>query len=127
MARPSKVPKPLQPMLATLIDAPFDDPEWVFESEWDGFRLVASIENRQRHALFAQWLDRQRQLQADRQGPGEGLKKHAVIDGELVALDERRRFPLPAFCRTPSRGAELEPSNPLVHRIKRGKSCRVEW
>lgn len=31
-------------MLATLTDAPFDDPDWVFESKWDGFRVVASIE-----------------------------------------------------------------------------------
>jgi len=44
MARPSKVPKPLQPMLATLIDAPFDGHDWVFESKWDGFRLIAKIE-----------------------------------------------------------------------------------
>ena len=44
MARPSKVPKPLQPMLATLVDAPFDNKEWVFETKWDGFRLVAKIE-----------------------------------------------------------------------------------
>ena len=27
-------------MLATLIDAPFDDKDWVFEAKWDGFRLV---------------------------------------------------------------------------------------
>jgi hypothetical protein len=39
MALPSKVPKPLRPMLATLIDAPF-------ESKWDGFRLIARIEKR---------------------------------------------------------------------------------
>jgi hypothetical protein len=26
-------------MLATLTDAPFDDPAWVFENEWDGFRI----------------------------------------------------------------------------------------
>jgi hypothetical protein len=31
-------------MLATLIDAPFDNKNWVFESKWDGFRLVAKIE-----------------------------------------------------------------------------------
>jgi hypothetical protein len=30
--------------VSTLIDAPFDNPDWVFESKWDGFRLVASIE-----------------------------------------------------------------------------------
>jgi ATP-dependent DNA ligase len=31
-------------MLATLTDAPFDDPAWVFEDKYDGFRMVASIE-----------------------------------------------------------------------------------
>ena len=44
MPRESKLPKRLQPMLATLTDAPFDDPGWVFENKWDGFRMVASIE-----------------------------------------------------------------------------------
>ena len=44
MARVSTLLKRLQPMLATLIDAPFDDPEWVFEDKYDGFRMVASIE-----------------------------------------------------------------------------------
>ena len=27
-------------MLATLVDEPFDDKSWVFETKWDGFRLV---------------------------------------------------------------------------------------
>jgi bifunctional non-homologous end joining protein LigD len=30
-------------MLATLTDAPFDDPDWVFEDKFDGFRMVAEI------------------------------------------------------------------------------------
>ena len=42
MPRVSKLPKRLQPMLATLTDAPFDDPDWVFETKWDGFRMVAA-------------------------------------------------------------------------------------
>jgi bifunctional non-homologous end joining protein LigD len=29
-----------RPMLATLVDEPFDDKEWVFENKWDGFRLI---------------------------------------------------------------------------------------
>jgi bifunctional non-homologous end joining protein LigD len=29
-----------RPMLATLVNAPFDDKDWVFETKWDGFRLV---------------------------------------------------------------------------------------
>ena len=28
-------------MLATLVNEPFDDKEWVFETKWDGFRLIA--------------------------------------------------------------------------------------
>jgi len=28
-------------MLATLTDEPFDDPDWVFETKWDGFRAIA--------------------------------------------------------------------------------------
>ena len=44
MARSSTLPTRLQPMLATLTDAPFDDPGWVFEDKYDGFRMVASIE-----------------------------------------------------------------------------------
>ena len=32
-------------MLATLIDAPFDEPNWVFETKWDGFRLIARIDH----------------------------------------------------------------------------------
>ena len=31
----------LRPTLATLTDKPFDDPTWVFETKWDGFRAIA--------------------------------------------------------------------------------------
>ena len=41
----------LRPMLATLTDKPFDDPDWVFETKWDGFR---AIEAQTGSALFPQ-------------------------------------------------------------------------
>ena len=34
----------MQPMLATLTDAPFNDKGWVFEDKYDGFRMVAKNE-----------------------------------------------------------------------------------
>ena len=40
MSRTSTLPKRLQPMLATLTDAPFNDPGWVFEDKYDGFRMI---------------------------------------------------------------------------------------
>jgi bifunctional non-homologous end joining protein LigD len=44
VARTSTLPKHLQPMLATLTDAPFDDKDWIFEDKYDGFRVLATIE-----------------------------------------------------------------------------------
>jgi bifunctional non-homologous end joining protein LigD len=86
MARVSKLPKPLQPMLATLTDAPFDDPDWVFESKWDGFRMVAVIK-RGRVTLYS----RNGQIVSENYKPVakalEKVEHDAVIDGELVAID----------------------------------------
>jgi len=38
------LPERLQPMLATLTDAPFDDKGWIFEDKYDGFRMIAKVE-----------------------------------------------------------------------------------
>ena len=87
MARISTLPKRLQPMLATLTDAPFDDKGWVFEDKYDGFRIVATIEgglvtlySRNGKIISDSYIAVAKAL--------EGVKGEAVIDGELVALDE---------------------------------------
>ncbi len=36
----SEFPTIIKPMLATLIDQPFDNKEWVFEVKWDGLRAI---------------------------------------------------------------------------------------
>ena len=73
-------------MLATLTDAPFDDPACVFETKWDGFRMVAEIE-RGKVTLYS----RNGKIVSDSYLPVasalEKVKRDAVIDGELVALD----------------------------------------
>jgi bifunctional non-homologous end joining protein LigD len=88
MSRTSTLPKRLQPMLATLTDAPFDDKGWVFEDKYDGFRMVAKIQGR-KVTLYSRngkivshsYIEVAKAL--------EGVKGDAVIDGELVALDEK--------------------------------------
>src|SRR5262245_12086460 len=86
MARQSTLPKALQPMLATLTDAPFDSPDWVCEDKWDGFRRVAAIE-KGRVRLYS----RNGKIISDTYLPVacalEKIKQDAVIDGELAALD----------------------------------------
>ena len=73
-------------MLATLTDAPFDDPEWVFEDKYDGFRMVAktasgkvTLYSRNGKIISHSYIEVARAL--------EGVNGAAVIDGELVALD----------------------------------------
>jgi bifunctional non-homologous end joining protein LigD len=88
MGRTSTLQKRLQPMLATLTDAPFDDKEWIFEDKYDGFRMVAKIEggkvtlySRNGKVISHSYREVAKAL--------EGVKAHAVIDGELVALDKK--------------------------------------
>jgi bifunctional non-homologous end joining protein LigD len=87
MGRTSMLPKRLQPMLATLTDKPFNDDEWVFEDKYDGFRMVANIEggkvtlySRNGKIISDNYIEVAKAL--------EGVKGDAVIDGELVALDQ---------------------------------------
>jgi len=95
MPRVSKLPQRLQPMLAVLTDAPFDDADWVFESKWDGFRMVTCIEGG-KVALFSRngkIISESYRVVARAL---EKIKHDAVLDGELVALDShgRDRFQL---------------------------------
>lgn len=73
-------------MLATLVDGPFDDKDWVFETKWDGFRMVAEIK-RGTVVLYS----RNGEVVTERYGPVakalEKIKRDCVLDGELVALD----------------------------------------
>src|SRR5436190_19617557 len=85
VGRTSTLPKRLQPMLATLTDAPFDDKGWIFEDKYDGFRMVATIEggevslySRNGKIISRNYIEVATAL--------EGIKHDAVIDGELVAI-----------------------------------------
>ena len=72
-------------MLATLTDAPFDDPGWIFENKFDGFRMVAEIRSgkvalysRNGKVISRSYIEVAEAL--------EEVKGDAVIDGELVAI-----------------------------------------
>jgi bifunctional non-homologous end joining protein LigD len=83
-------PGPLEPMLATLVEAPFDRPGWSFEVKWDGFRALAVTEggrarlvSRAGHSLNDRFPAVAAALAVAR--------FDAVFDGEVVAVDERGR------------------------------------
>jgi bifunctional non-homologous end joining protein LigD len=85
MSRKSTLPKRLQPMLAALTDAPFDDPGWLFEDKYDGFRMIAEI-RRGKVALYSRNGKIISHSYVEVAQALEGVKADAVIDGELVAI-----------------------------------------
>lgn len=84
-----------KPMLATLIDAPFDDPDWIFETKWDGFRLIAKIDRGDVTLYSRNGRNVTRNYPSIAVALGKG-RHRAIFDGELVALDRfgRSRFQL---------------------------------
>jgi bifunctional non-homologous end joining protein LigD len=88
-ADPEPVPRVAQPELATLIDAPFDDPDWLFEVKWDGFRALATIHEDGRVELVSRngkdLLPRFPRLARLARG---FTQAPVIVDGEIVAVDE---------------------------------------
>ncbi len=80
----------LKPMLATLIDSPFDDAGWVFEIKWDGFRIIARIADGA-VTLFSRGGKDVTKTYPRVATALEKINRAAILDGELVALDEKGR------------------------------------
>jgi bifunctional non-homologous end joining protein LigD len=84
-----------RPMLATLVDEPFNDKNWVFEIKWDGFRLITEKRNDAVRLWSRNGIDVTKRYQV----LVPALRKiegSCVLDGELCALDiqGRSRFQL---------------------------------
>ncbi|MDQ4014055.1 MAG: DNA ligase, partial [Thermoproteota archaeon] len=85
-------PTNIKPMLATLIDKPFNKKEWVFEVKWDGIRSIFYL-NKTKDILK---LQSRNGIDITHRYPEiiEGLKlvvkcnESAVVDGEIVVLNK---------------------------------------
>jgi bifunctional non-homologous end joining protein LigD len=77
----------IQPMLATLTDEPFDNPEWIFEVKWDGYRAIAEIKKGEVKFYSRNGLSFH-ELYPEVAAELRKIKKDCIIDGEVVVLDE---------------------------------------
>ena len=75
-------------MLSTLIDKPFSNENWLYEIKWDGYRALAYMD---KHHF--ELLSRNNLSFAEKYDPVteslKALKMNAVLDGEIVAVDEK--------------------------------------
>ena len=113
-ARKAPMPRSLEPMKAQPFIKAFDDDDWLFEVKWDGIRLVSFIDNN-RVSLQTR---AGRNVDAEfpqLKGIGRLVKaKQAVLDGEVVVLDEQGR---PSFQLLQNRGTHPGPMQYVVFDI----------
>ncbi|MEJ6981454.1 DNA ligase D [Pedobacter sp. P351] len=83
----SKAPADIKPMKATLVDEPFDDPDWLYEVKWDGYRAIAVIDKNgaelisRNNITFTKYYPLNNLL--------KDWKINAVIDGEILVLNDK--------------------------------------
>lgn len=83
----SPAPLAVKPMKAHLVDEPFDEPGWIYEIKWDGYRTIATLHNgvstlTSRNNLVFQQFEPVNELL-------ETWRFNAVLDGEIVALNDQ--------------------------------------
>jgi bifunctional non-homologous end joining protein LigD len=87
-ARATRAPEVIHPMLATLVDDPFSDPEWIFETKWDGFRSVCFVKNGKSRFVSRNQIDMTPQYPELAEVARQIGAKEIILDGEIVALDK---------------------------------------
>lgn len=83
----SPVPLTVKPMKAHLVDEPFNQPGWIYEIKWDGYRTIAILNEgtstliSRNNLVFKQFEPVNELL--------ETWNFNVVLDGEIVALNEK--------------------------------------
>jgi bifunctional non-homologous end joining protein LigD len=84
----AKFPVTISPMLATLVDKPFDEEGWIYEVKWDGYRAIAfvkqdtvTLKSRNDKSFDEKFYPIHKALQE--------LNINAVLDGEVVVVNDK--------------------------------------
>src|SRR5271168_4296698 len=85
------MPSTIHPMLATPVDEPFDGAEWLFEIKWDGYRAIAFIADGKLRLVSRNQNELAERFPELKDLPKFVHAKSAILDGEVVALDEQGR------------------------------------
>ncbi|MDQ6822894.1 MAG: non-homologous end-joining DNA ligase [Candidatus Eremiobacteraeota bacterium] len=91
-AKHDKLPSVKSPMLATLVDEPFDDDAWVYEIKWDGYRALCTVDEKGRVRLVSRnGLDFLPQFPEFAELSRAFATLPVIVDGEIVSLDDAGR------------------------------------
>lgn len=81
------MPRDIKPMLATLVNAPFEDAAWTYEVKWDGYRALCYVNNGS-----VELASRNNKSFTEKYYPlTESMQKwklNAVLDGEILVIGQ---------------------------------------
>ena len=113
----------IEPMLASAANEPFDSPDFIYEPKWDGVRTIAFVDGGEVRLQTRNLLDCTKQYPEATQA-AEALTGayHAILDGEVVALNEKG---VPSFQRLQPRMhvsdestvRKLRKSTPVIYQV----------
>jgi bifunctional non-homologous end joining protein LigD len=113
----------IAPMLSASADEPFDSPDFTYEPKWDGVRTIAFVDGGEVRLQTRNLLDCTKQYPEATQA-AEALTGayQAILDGEIVALDEKG---VPSFQRLQPRMhvsdestvRKLRKSTPVIYQV----------
>lgn len=87
-AKKTLLPEDIKPMLATLVDKPFDSEGWLYEVKWDGYRALAYL-----HKGSIDIKSRNNKSFNDKFYPLiaalKSWKVNAILDGEIVVVNDK--------------------------------------
>lgn len=79
------------PMLATSVSQAFDGADWLFEIKWDGYRAIAYLKAGAAELMSRNQISLTSRYPELKALPSFLKAREAVLDGEIVALDEQGR------------------------------------
>jgi bifunctional non-homologous end joining protein LigD len=85
-----KVKNFIRPMMAKLHEKPFNDEHWIYEIKWDGYRAVAEIGGKKSRLYSRNGLSFEERYPVV-YDELKKIKANVVLDGEIVALDNKGR------------------------------------
>jgi len=82
-----RIPFRVHPMLATLVDRPFDKPGWIYEEKYDGYRILAYKEGSRVTLVSRNGKDRTSTFSAVADVVSKLPAETLLLDGEVIAFD----------------------------------------
>ncbi|MDQ0965386.1 DNA ligase D-like protein (predicted ligase)/DNA ligase D-like protein (predicted 3'-phosphoesterase)/DNA ligase D-like protein (predicted polymerase) [Flavobacterium sp. W4I14] len=86
IAKVNNMPEHIDPMLCTLVKAPVESEEYLYELKWDGYRIISKVENGKVRMNSRSGLDYTKKYPLIAEAL-ENLDHELMIDGEVVVLN----------------------------------------